>query len=87
VQTTFPQLSCVDKMQEIDEPKRIGLSDMDTSKYMTFGSLFILAVDTSLFPLDTLKTIIMSERVHRIVNYRLKNYKQEKRITIYFEWH
>ena len=47
------------------EPKRIGLSDMDTSKYMTFGSLFILAVDTSLFPLDTLKTIIMSDRIKK----------------------
>ena len=47
---------------EVDIPKRISLSDMDTSKYMTFGSLFILAVDTALFPLDTLKTIVMSDR-------------------------
>ncbi|KAI8897509.1 mitochondrial carrier domain-containing protein [Globomyces pollinis-pini] len=48
---------------EIDEgPKRISLSDMDSTKYMIFGSLFILGVDTMLFPLDTLKTIVMSER-------------------------
>ena len=53
-------------------PKRIALSDMDAKKYMTFGSLFILAVDTALFPLDTLKTIIMSDRGKKIGN-NLKN--------------
>lgn len=46
-----------------DLPKRIGLADMDGSKYLTFGSAFILAVDSALFPLDTLKTILMSNRV------------------------
>jgi hypothetical protein len=48
-------------------PKRIGLSDMDGSRYLTFGSLFILAIDSLLFPLDTLKTIIMSERRNKLV--------------------
>ncbi|KAI8919621.1 mitochondrial carrier domain-containing protein [Entophlyctis helioformis] len=43
-------------------PKRIGLSDMDGARYMIFGSAFILGVDSMLFPLDTIKTIIMSER-------------------------
>eukprot|EP00842_Homolaphlyctis_polyrhiza_P004995 jgi/Hompol1/5497/HPOL_000199-RA len=43
-------------------PKRIGLSDMDSIRYMAFGSLFILMVDSCLFPLDTIKTIIMAER-------------------------
>jgi hypothetical protein len=46
-----------------EAPKRIGLEDMDPSKYMSFGSVFIIAVDTMMFPLDTIKTIIMSERV------------------------
>nr|KAJ3420457.1 Fe(2+) transporter [Polyrhizophydium stewartii] len=51
-----------------DIPQRIGLSDMDGLKYMAFGSLFIISVDSMLFPLDTIKTIIMAERsrhVHR----------------------
>ncbi|KAI9014721.1 mitochondrial carrier domain-containing protein [Gaertneriomyces semiglobifer] len=43
-------------------PERINLSDMDTGKYAAFGSLFILCVDTSLFPLDTVKTVIMSDK-------------------------
>ena len=49
---------------DIEIPKRIGLSDMDGSKYLTFGSAFILAVDAALFPLDTIKTIIMADRVY-----------------------
>ncbi|KAJ3031299.1 hypothetical protein HDV00_008389, partial [Rhizophlyctis rosea] len=44
------------------EPSRINLSDMDATRYAMFGSLFILAVDSSLFPLDTVKTLIMNER-------------------------
>jgi hypothetical protein len=44
-------------------PKRIGLEDMDPSKYMSFGSLYIIGVDSLMFPLDTIKTIIMAERV------------------------
>ncbi|KAI9204210.1 mitochondrial carrier domain-containing protein [Polychytrium aggregatum] len=47
---------------EDEPPKRIGLEDMDGSRYLGFGSLFILMVDSFLFPLDTIKTIIMSER-------------------------
>ncbi|KAL5036457.1 hypothetical protein BDV3_005141 [Batrachochytrium dendrobatidis] len=47
-------------------PKRVGLSDMDGIRYMIFGSLFILGVDSSLFPLDTVKTIIMSERSRQL---------------------
>ena len=42
---------------------RIGLSEMDGTKYLAFGSSFILAIDSILFPLDTIKTIIMAERV------------------------
>lgn len=43
-------------------PTYTGLSDMDPKKFVTFGSLFILAIDSLLFPLDTIKTIIMADR-------------------------
>ncbi|KND03029.1 uncharacterized protein SPPG_02099 [Spizellomyces punctatus DAOM BR117] len=43
-------------------PERINLSDMDSSRYAAFGSIFILGVDSCLFPLDTIKTLIMSQR-------------------------
>ncbi|KAJ3167921.1 hypothetical protein HDU88_001868 [Geranomyces variabilis] len=45
-----------------DTQERLGLKDLDTTKYAAFGSIFILAVDSSLFPLDTVKTVIMSQR-------------------------
>ncbi|KAI8821728.1 mitochondrial carrier domain-containing protein [Fimicolochytrium jonesii] len=41
---------------------RVNLSDMDSGKYAVFGSLFILGLDSCLFPLDTVKTVIMSQR-------------------------
>lgn len=45
-----------------DPPARIGLSDMDKSSYLSMGAVYILCVDSLMFPLDTLKTIIMSDR-------------------------
>ncbi|TPX55551.1 hypothetical protein PhCBS80983_g05221 [Powellomyces hirtus] len=42
--------------------ERVSLADMDTTKYAAFGSIFILAVDSTLFPLDTVKTVVMSQR-------------------------
>jgi hypothetical protein len=52
-----------------EPPKRIGLSDMDRTSYLFFGytilisgAIYILCVDSFLFPLDTLKTIVMSDR-------------------------
>ncbi|KAJ3023046.1 hypothetical protein HKX48_004528 [Thoreauomyces humboldtii] len=51
--------------QQLDDPglpQRVSLADMDTTKYAAFGSLFILGVDSTLFPLDTVKTVIMSQR-------------------------
>jgi hypothetical protein len=42
-------------------PKRIGIEDMEPVKYMAFGSLFILGLNSALFPLDTLTTIVMAE--------------------------
>ncbi|KAJ3288484.1 hypothetical protein HK104_008159, partial [Borealophlyctis nickersoniae] len=64
----LPSLPTVDLPVELGSaadvaaPERINLSDMDATRYAVFGSLFILAVDSTLFPLDTIKTVIMSER-------------------------
>jgi hypothetical protein len=44
-------------------PRRIGLEDMDATKYAAFGSLFILSVNATLFPLDTLTTIMMADHL------------------------
>jgi hypothetical protein len=46
---------------ELQMPKRIDIEDLDRARYMFFGSFFILGVNTALFPLDTLTTIIMSD--------------------------
>ena len=69
--------------QDGKPPKRISLSDMDATKYMTFGSLFILAVDTTLFPLDTLKTIIMSDRGKKAINCHSNNSQKSLRPNIF----
>ena len=42
-------------------PKRIGIEEMEPAKYLAFGSLFILGLNSALFPLDTLTTIVMAE--------------------------
>lgn len=42
-------------------PKRIGIEDMEPGKYLVFGSMFILGLNSALFPLDTLTTIVMAE--------------------------
>ncbi|KAJ3210058.1 hypothetical protein HDU67_005695 [Dinochytrium kinnereticum] len=41
---------------------RIGLSDMNTQRFAMLGSVFIVGLDTAMFPLNTLQTIMMSER-------------------------
>jgi hypothetical protein len=46
------------------EVHRIGLEDMDSSKYFYFGSIFIFTINASLFPLDTLTTILMADPFH-----------------------
>jgi hypothetical protein len=47
----------------VEAPKRIGLSDMSLSKFATLGASFIVGLETVLFPLNTMQTILMSERV------------------------
>ncbi|KAJ3051044.1 hypothetical protein HK097_007987 [Rhizophlyctis rosea] len=51
-----------EQQPDTSPPPRINLSEMDATRYALFGSLFILAVDSALFPLDTVKTLIMNER-------------------------
>ena len=48
--------------KDLKMPKRIDIADMDTSRYMFFGSGFILGVNAALFPLDTLTTIVMADK-------------------------
>ncbi|KAJ3074878.1 Fe(2+) transporter [Podochytrium sp. JEL0797] len=43
-------------------PKRISLSEMDTTKFAFFGSLMVVAMETALFPINTIQTIMMSHR-------------------------
>ncbi|RKP00286.1 hypothetical protein CXG81DRAFT_7875, partial [Caulochytrium protostelioides] len=43
-------------------PERITLAAMDPLAFFQFGSLFIVAVDSALYPLETLKTITMAKR-------------------------
>ncbi|KAI8916153.1 mitochondrial carrier domain-containing protein [Gorgonomyces haynaldii] len=57
----------------MDVPKRVGLSDMEPQRYLTFGSLFILMIDSALYPIDTIKTIIMADRRKKMKSG--KNYK------------
>jgi hypothetical protein len=45
------------------ELKRINMSDMNTAKFAITGALFIVGLDTILFPLNTIQTILMSQRV------------------------
>ncbi|KAJ3140441.1 hypothetical protein HK100_009639 [Physocladia obscura] len=60
-------------------PKRISISEMDTTKFAVFGSLMIVSMETALFPLNTIQTIAMSQRtrqkqpplyktIHRVVS-------------------
>ncbi|KAJ3414684.1 hypothetical protein HDV05_006219 [Chytridiales sp. JEL 0842] len=42
--------------------KRISLSEMNASVFAATGSAFIVALDTALFPLNTIQTIMMSDR-------------------------
>lgn len=46
----------------LEAPKRVGLSDMNLSKFATLGAAFIVGLETALFPLNTMQTILMSER-------------------------
>lgn len=49
-------------LEEVSVPKRIGLSDMNKNLYMLYGSCYILAVETALYPLDTLKVRMMNNK-------------------------
>jgi hypothetical protein len=44
----------------MDNPKRIGYDDIDFIRYGCYGSLFIVGVNATLFPLDTITTIRMA---------------------------
>lgn len=41
----------------MDNQKRIGFDDLDIVKYGCYGSLFIVGINATLFPLDTITTI------------------------------
>ncbi|KAI9333301.1 mitochondrial carrier domain-containing protein [Obelidium mucronatum] len=45
-----------------NSPKRINISEMNTTKFAALGSLMIVAMETMLFPLNTIQTILMSQR-------------------------
>ncbi|KAI8849109.1 mitochondrial carrier domain-containing protein [Chytridium lagenaria] len=57
---TYPAL--IATPEPANAPTRIGLSDMNTQKFAMLGSFFIVGLDTAMFPLNTLQTIMMSER-------------------------
>ncbi|KAI9099950.1 mitochondrial carrier domain-containing protein [Phlyctochytrium arcticum] len=60
---SFPAVPEVELLNNgTSAPERINLSDMDSVQYILYGSGFILALDSCLFPLDTVKTVIMSQR-------------------------
>jgi hypothetical protein len=44
----------------MDSPKRIGYDDMDFIRYGCYGSVFIVGINATLFPLDTITTIRMA---------------------------
>ena len=48
--------------EELNLPQRIGIQDMDSKRYLVYGSFFILATNATLFPLDTLTTIVMADQ-------------------------
>ena len=74
----------MDNEEEI--PKRIGIQDMDGSRYMIFGSLFILGVNATLFPLDTITTIMMADNQLKRKSILKFIYKLAKREGILRFW-
>ncbi|KAI9338942.1 mitochondrial carrier domain-containing protein [Zopfochytrium polystomum] len=41
--------------------ERVWLTDMNLTRFATFGAVFIVALETSLFPLNTLQTVMMAD--------------------------
>ena len=53
-------LLCIITMDAVDAPKRIGIDDLDFVRYGLYGSIFIVGINATLFPLDTVTTIRMA---------------------------